>query len=75
MTGYRKRILEDYQADIENKKPKLIFVQATRIWDILQDANFVKKVLRDHYQFAGITDDHRIYVRKDLPNCPLPFSE
>lgn len=75
MKEYRTRILEDYQADIENKKPKLVFVQATRIWDILQDANFVKKALLENYHFAGITDDHRIYVRKDLPNCPPPFHE
>lgn len=75
MKGYRTRILEDYEADIKQNNPKLIFVQATRIWDILQDANFVKKVLLENYQFAGIVDDHRIYVRKDLSNCPPPLRE
>ncbi len=70
MNGFKKRILAEYKEDIANHKPKLIFVQATRIWEILKDGDFLKTAVLDDYQYCGTIDDHRIYVRKDLPDCP-----
>ncbi|MBA4050262.1 MAG: hypothetical protein C0464_04590 [Cyanobacteria bacterium DS2.008] len=70
MNGFKTKILAEYKEDIANNKPKLIFVQATRIYDILKDADFLKTAVQEDYQYCGTIDDHRIYVRKDLPDCP-----
>jgi len=75
MNNFKTRILEEYKEDIANHKPKLIFIQSTRIWDILQDGVLEEAALLEDYQYAGTVEDHRIYVRKDLPNCPPPFKE
>ena len=75
MLGFKTTILKNYRTDIKNNRPKLIFIQATRIWDILQDGVLEEAALLDDYQYSGTVEDHRIYVRKDLPNCPPPFKE
>jgi hypothetical protein len=67
--------LDEYKEDIANHKPKLIFIQSTRIYDILKDGDFLNTAVLNDYQFAGTVEDHRIYVRKDLPDCPPPFKE
>ena len=67
--------MTEYKEDIANHKPKLIFVQATRIWEILKDGDFLEKAVLQDYQYSGTIEDHRIYVRKDLPDCPPPVNE
>lgn len=75
MNNFKARILDEYKEDIANHKPKLIFIQSTRIYDILKDGDFLNTAVLNDYQFAGTVEDHRIYVRKDLPDCPPPFKE
>ena len=75
MDGFKEQILAEYREDIENNKPPLILIQAPRIYDIVNEGDFIRNVILYDYQYAGTVEDHRIYVRKDLPNCPPPIKE
>jgi hypothetical protein len=66
MDGFRAKVLADYKADIRRTKPKLIMIQNMRIWDILEHSKFIEDPIFEQYQFAGVVDDHRIYIRRDV---------
>lgn len=66
MDGFRAKVLADYKADIRRSRPKLIMIQSTRMWDILEDSKFIQDPIFEQYQFAGVVDDHRIYIRRDV---------
>lgn len=62
MEGFKAKVIADYKEDIRSKRPKLILIQNTRMWDILEDSKFIADPIFKDYQFAGIVDDHRIYI-------------
>ena len=66
MDAYRAKVISDYKEDIRSTQPKLILIQNTRMWDILEDSKFIADKMFESYQFAGIVDDLRIYVRRDV---------
>ncbi len=70
MDGFRAKVLADYKADIRRTKPKLIMIQNMRIWDILEHSKFIEDPIFEQYQFAGVVDDHRIYIRRDVITSP-----
>lgn len=70
MDGFRAKVLADYKADIRRTKPKLVMIQNMRIWDILEHSKFIEDPVFEQYQFAGVVDDHRIYIRRDVITSP-----
>jgi hypothetical protein len=70
MAGFMAKVLADYREDIRCNKPKLILIQSTRMWDILEHSKFMQDPIFEQYQFAGVVDDHRIYIRRDVVAPP-----
>lgn len=70
MDGFRAKVIADYKEDIRRNQPKLILIQSTRMWDILEGSKFMQDPVFAQYQFAGVVEDHRIYIRRDVVAPP-----
>ncbi len=70
MEKFKAKVIADYKDDIRRSQPKLILIQNTRLWEILQNSKFMEDKIFKQYEFAGIVDDHRIYIRRDVVVAP-----